>query len=70
MTRVRLTFAARKRFTDIATDIGTITDTITDRVYGQGIGPWTRVTWTKDRNTWLRDEDIEPIQNDETDISK
>jgi len=64
MTRVRLTFDACKRFTDIGTRHGTTSGSATE------LGQWLRVEWTGHRTTWLRAEDIEPIQNEETDISE
>jgi hypothetical protein len=65
MTRVRLTFEARQRFPDIGTRHGTATGSDTHT------GGWYRVKWDgTDDVTWMRDEDIEPIQNEKTDISK
>jgi len=55
--RVRLTFAARCRFPDIATAIGTVTGFGSDT----RIGHWQRVEWPGDRTTWLRAEDLEPV---------
>ena len=69
MTTVRLTFAARCRFPDIATAIGTVTAE-TGHWISVECGQWRRVEWPGERTTWLRAEDLEPIQNDETDISE
>ena len=80
-TRVRLTFAARCRFPDIATAHGTTEGGITVATRNRGPdigtatptttgGQWLRVDWPGDRTTWLRAEDLEPIQNEETDISE
>jgi len=69
VTRVRLTFEARKRFPDIGTTHGTVTGSTAgslDDVYG----PWLRVEWTAERTTWLRAEDLEIVKNQETDISE
>ena len=52
MTNVRLTFAARCRFPDIATSHGTS--------HGE-TGQWLRVEWPGDRTTWLRAEDLESV---------
>jgi hypothetical protein len=64
MTRVRLTFAARQRFPDIGTAHGTVVGTRAN------LGQWRRVEWTGERTTWLRDEDLEIVKNQETDISE
>jgi len=64
MTRVRLTFAARQRFPDIGTTHGTVVGTRAN------LGQWLRVEWPGERTTWIRAEDLEPIQNEETDISE
>ena len=64
MTRVRLTFAARQRFPDIGTAHGTA-------ILGTyKFEEWLRVEWTGERTTWIRAEDLEPVQNEETDISE
>jgi len=59
VTKVRLTFTARRRFHDIGTDIGTTTGSATE------IGQWHRVEWPGDRTTWLRAEDLEPVTQPE-----
>jgi hypothetical protein len=56
---VRLTFAARCRFPDIATAHGTVTGSDTR------IGQWLRVEWPGERTTWLRAEDLEPVTQPE-----
>ena len=66
-TRVRLTFAARKRFPDIGTSHGTVVGSGTSATNPD---QWHRVEWPSGRTTWLRAKDIEPIQNEETDISE
>jgi hypothetical protein len=55
MTQVRLTFAARQRFPDIATAHGTAT------AGTYKTEQWLRVEWPGDRTTWLRAEDLEPV---------
>ena len=56
MTNVRLTFAARRRFPDIATSHGTS--------HGDA-GQWLRVEWHDGRTTWLRAEYLEPVTQPE-----
>ena len=52
---VRLTFAARQRFPDIATSHGKV-------ILGTfKFEEWHRVEWPGDRTTWLRAEDLEPV---------
>jgi len=69
MTRVRLTGAARCRFPDIGTAHGTTTAETSHWISGE-CGKWISVEWPGDRTTWLRDEDIELVRDDETDMSK
>jgi len=57
--RVRLTFAARRRYPDIGTAIGTTTGSATE------LGQWHRVEWPGDRTTWLRAEDLEHVTQPE-----
>jgi len=59
MTKVRLTFAARCRFPDLATAHGTTPGSDTRN------GQWYRVEWPGDRTTWLRAEDLEPVTQPE-----
>jgi len=61
---VRLTFAARCRFPDIATSHGTTTAE-TGRWISVECGKWLRVEWPGDRTTWLRAEDLEPVTQPE-----
>jgi hypothetical protein len=65
VTAVRLTFAARRRFPDIGASHGTATAE-TGHWISVECGQWLRVEWPGDRTTWLRAEDLEPIQNEET----
>ena len=63
--RVRLTFAARRRFPDIGTSHGTTIGEPTTRGGQWYLGQWHRVEWPGNRTTWLRAEDLEPVTQPE-----